>query len=170
MNSNVTLFLVVQQITSKMASASDNKKEDNKDKAPKKTVATFKDTDEVPRKDDNRALLMIQAAVDTFVPKRLIGEAYTVNRTKYVGFMTDVWLGGMVNYKLQPTEKNIKQSYISIWYNQVDAMASGGRAVEIGWGPNYYTTFGELKEAIKDALDSDPDQNENNDNSEPFDG
>jgi hypothetical protein len=45
-----------------------------------------------------------------------------------------------------------KEQYITLWYNADDNMTSGGRAVEAGSGPNYYTTIGDCRVAIKRAL------------------
>jgi hypothetical protein len=41
---------------------------------------------------------------------------------------------------------------LAIWYNGFDGLISGGRSVEAGNGPYYYTTFGELKNAIKEGI------------------
>ena len=42
--------------------------------------------------------------------------------------------------------------FISIWFNAADGMTSGGRAVEAGEGPNYYKNYGQLKQAIENAI------------------
>ena len=42
--------------------------------------------------------------------------------------------------------------FITIWFNAPNGMTSGGRAVEAGEGPNYYTTYRELKQAIAHAI------------------
>ena len=38
--------------------------------------------------------------------------------------------------------------HLSIWFNADPGMTMGGRAVEAGKGPNYYTTVGDLRKAI----------------------
>ena len=40
---------------------------------------------------------------------------------------------------------------LAIWYNGFDGLISGGRSVEAG-RPYYYTTFGELKNAITEGV------------------
>lgn len=121
------------------------------------TETTFRDDDVVPRIDVFRASPMIFAAVQQF-SDRLIFKSAALKQM--LNFETMAREPAMVVVSLQPNEKNIAKEHIVIWFNASDGMTSGGRAVEIGYGPNYYTTFGELKEAIKSALDSEPEVDE----------
>jgi hypothetical protein len=118
----------------------------------------FKWDEEVPRNtNESLSIAMITAAIQ-YYHSRLIYRTIYLKPIRKVGFMNEIHeMGGMISVQLAPTEKNIKQKDICIWYNASDGATSGGRAVEIGWGPNYYTTFGELIEAIASALDSSPD-------------
>ena len=63
-----------------------------------------------------------------------------------------------VKISLLPSEKYAKQKeWLIIWFDAYGAMIAGGRSVEDGDGPCYYKTFGELIDAIKEALDREPE-------------
>lgn len=48
---------------------------------------------------------------------------------------------------------DLEKPFISIWFNADENMTNGGRAVEAGFGPNYYETVDELKSAIETGID-----------------
>jgi hypothetical protein len=51
----------------------------------------------------------------------------------------------------QGTESDSKE-FVVIWYNGMDGLMSGGRSVEAGFGPNYFTKVKELRVALRRAL------------------
>jgi hypothetical protein len=48
--------------------------------------------------------------------------------------------------------KNRIGQHLTIWFNASPMMVMGGRSVEAGQGPHYYTTVEELRLAIEAAL------------------
>ena len=46
------------------------------------------------------------------------------------------------------TWEKTQNQYLSIWFNADPGIVMGGRSVEAGEGPNYYTTVGDLRKAI----------------------
>ena len=102
---------------------------------------------------------MIRAAINTF-PKKLDTRTIEEKRIKRLNVVDCtgqlMTLYGFVKVQLLPGQKNYGQQHINIWYNADDATTMGGRSVEIGYGPNYYTTYNELVEAIESALNSNP--------------
>lgn len=43
-------------------------------------------------------------------------------------------------------------NFIVVHVDAPEPLVNGGRAVEAGYGPNYYRTYGELKDAIRYAI------------------
>jgi hypothetical protein len=116
-------------------------------------TTTFADDAEVPRNHVETAVAMILAAVKHF-PSSLEDR---LELKHSIDLKTMRPTPAFVVAYIKQGEKNHHRKHLSIWFNADDALTSGGRSVEIGWGPNYYTTFGELKEALQEALDSDPE-------------
>jgi hypothetical protein len=58
-----------------------------------------------------------------------------------------------VVYLKDEYKHDLKKPFISIWFNADENMTNGGRAVEAGFGPNYYETVDELKSAIETCID-----------------
>lgn len=77
----------------------------------------------------------------------------------------------LVAYVKQTTPPKYKRSYegypyLCIWFGMSDSFATGGCSVEAGEGPNYYTTYNQLKKAISNGLrqlETDYDDNDTND-------
>ncbi len=146
-------------------------------------IKVWQDNDIVPRLDSAKAGEMILSAVQNF-PTRLeptirIQECYNFALRQTLPAMAVgkfnfpmssrhlfclciiVFLPTLLLFfflaQLLPNEKHYAaKKHICVWFNADDGLTSGGRAVEIGWGPNYYTTFKELNSAIAAALDSEP--------------
>jgi len=100
---------------------------------------------QVPTDNHAKAIGMILRAVHD---KQFDGRLLRDPRCLHIGVQ-----GDNVCVELAPSEENIKQKHIAIWW-KCPATASGGRTVEIGFGPNYYDTFDSLMKAIASALDS----------------
>jgi hypothetical protein len=91
----------------------------------------------------------------TIIPRNfnaieLIKEAIKLNsKLNYDTILYTPELG--VVYILLKNKKSNNDG-LAIWYNGFDGLIAGGRSVEAGDGPYYYTTFGELKSAIEEGI------------------
>lgn len=103
------------------------------------------DSVEIPRGDKVRASALILGVVEeSEFAKALNVGTFTVN--DIMGGMM-----GQVSIELQDAQSGGKE-HVVIWYNGMDAMMSGGRSVEAGFGPNYFTKVKDLRVALRRAI------------------
>jgi len=109
------------------------------------------DAEEIPRADTARATSMILVVLSE--PEFVNVFDMTSIQVNSMPAMMGMSATGMLAVHVRDTlSPDAKQQFLSVWFNACDSMTSGGRAVESGRGPNYYTTVKELRLAIRRAL------------------
>jgi hypothetical protein len=118
--------------------------------APTSSRVQLNDDDEVPRtapgagKLDAPTLLRALLAQDF---GRVV-DMDTFSTHESIDMVTMALVPAFVSVKLLAN----KEQFLTLWFNADDNLTSGGRSVEAGRGPNYFTTIGECRVAIKRAL------------------
>jgi hypothetical protein len=126
------------------------------------------DTDEVPRTAPGQGQLdaptLLRALLAQDFGEMVDMTTFSAHNSIHFSTMTEIT--AFTSVKLLAN----KEQFLSLWYNADDNMTSGGRAVEAGRGPNYFTTIGDCRMAIRRALwqlrHPDADENDAPENGE----
>jgi hypothetical protein len=119
----------------------------------------FDDKEEIPRKDDTRAMQMIKGAVASFSSK-LIAHGPMLECPNIPRYR----IGGMADFRMFAPERCANPEnkitcaipssewFVRVWYCESDDLWVGGRAVCFCGKPKLYKTYGELVQAIGECL------------------
>ena len=117
---------------------------------PGNSHVTLVDSDEVPRTAPGQGRLDAPTLLRALIAQEFsqVVDMNTFSAHDSISFSTMALVPAFTSVKLL----NYPEQHLTLWYNADDNMTSGGRSVEAGKGPNYYTTIEECRVAIKRGL------------------